>query len=191
MYEHLLRTFFAVPVPEAVLPLQEKLKLTLSSVKGNIKWVRPSMLHLTLKFLGHTPPESVKDIKKVIEDVVQDQKPIHMEISGTGCFPKIERPRVLWLGMNGETESLTSLVKNLHSRLEPLGFYPEEKSFIPHLTLARIKYPQKHTPDITSYLSKKYESISFKINKVQFISSELFPNGPVYTILGSHFFNHK
>ena len=66
-----------------------------------------------------------------------------------------------------------------------IGFPCLDKEFFPHITLARVKYPQKHTPDISMFLKSSYDPIDFTADRVQFLSSELLPSGTFYTLLGS------
>jgi 2'-5' RNA ligase len=153
--------------------------------------VKGNQLHLTLKFVGDTPEESIEDVRGVMQKVADQMTPFKIIIQGVGCFPKIERPRVMWVGLDGEIDKLNHLVTAVHDGLDPLGFPRDEKEFHPHITMARAKYPQKKTPDISSFLNTTYDPIPFRIEKIQFISSELFPNGPVYTILGTHFFGNN
>ena len=191
MDHRLIRTFIAIPVPESVFVLQENLKNTISKKTGKVRWVKGNQLHLTLKFVGDTPEESIDDVRGVMQKVARQMTPFKIFIQGVGCFPKIERPRVMWVGLDGEIDKLNQLVTTVHDGLDPLGFPRDEKEFHPHITMARAKYPQKKTPDISSFLNTTYDPIPFRIEKIQFISSELFPNGPVYTILGTHFFGNN
>ena len=187
MNEKLLRTFISVTLPKAIVGLSKMLQTTVGSKKGNVKWVSPGNIHFTLKFLGHTPQDAVNDIKDVIIKVVAKHSIINLMIKNTGCFPKAERPRVLWLGIDGNLTELNNLVNDLEMNLEKIGFPIEQKDFVPHITLARIKYPPKETPNITDYLNTDFEPINFNISRIRFMSSELFPNGPIYSILGTHF----
>ncbi len=187
----LIRTFIAIPVPEPVFRLQDMLKSTVPEKTGKIRWVRKDQLHLTLKFLGDTSEDSIDDVRKVMQKIAGQSTPFEMVIENTGCFPKVERPRVMWAGLDGELEKLNQLVNQVQNGLDPLGFPKDEKGYHPHITLARAKYPQKKTPDISTFLKTTYDPIPFRIEKVQFISSELFPNGPVYSILSTHFFGNN
>jgi len=162
---------------------------TINPKSGKIRWVAKSNLHLTLRFLGPTPEESLDDINALLDQQLNARTPFKLQIAGTGCFPKPERPRILWLGIEGQVSELQAVVQRLNSGLERLGFPAEEREYHPHLTLARIKYPQKRTPEIKTFLNTTYELIPLLVDRLQFISSELFPNGPVYTILRTHFFH--
>ncbi|MEA1881455.1 MAG: RNA 2',3'-cyclic phosphodiesterase [Candidatus Marinimicrobia bacterium] len=187
----LIRTFVAIPVPELVYALQDSLKATVDPKIGKIRWVRKDQLHLTLKFLGDTTQDYIEKIRLTMQKIADQSNPFNLTIKGTGCFPKIERPRVMWAGINGEVDKLNKLVEAIQNDLDPLGFPKDSHAYHPHITLGRARYPQKNTPDISQFLKTTFDLIQFRIEKVQFISSELFPNGPVYTILSTHFFGNN
>lgn len=189
MSEKLLRTFISVTLPKKIVSVSNMLKTTVNSKKDNVKWVNPGGIHLTLKFLGHTPLEAIDAINEALKDLVVKHSAIEFVITGTGCFPNIERPRVLWLGVDGNIMQLQIFVGEINKELEKLGFPVDEKEYIPHITVARIKYPPKDTPDIANFINTSYEPLDFNINRIRFMSSELFPNGPIYSILGTHFLN--
>ena len=70
---------------------------------------------------------------------MQHFEPFDLEFFGTGGFPDIERPRVLFAGVNDASMSLTELVMELERELAELGFKPEPRDYRPHLTLGRTK----------------------------------------------------
>ena len=187
MSERLLRTFISVTVPKEIISLREMLRTTVNFQKKNLRWIKIGQIHLTLKFLGFAPEETIDDLNSVIASVVSRYQKIDLTVKGTGCFPVPTRPRVLWLGIEGESEKLIQFVTDLNTELEQHGFPAEPQQYTPHITLARIKYPPKHTPDIESFLQTTYDPINMMINRVQFLRSELFPDGSVYSILGTHF----
>ncbi len=187
MTDKLLRTFISVTVPKEVVMVQDMLKTTIQLQKGNVRWVTRGQIHLTLKFLGHTPPEDVHKIDSIIEQIMTHHGPIDLVVKGTGNFPDPRRPRTLWLGLDGNIEALTALTQEINNELEPLGYPIEDSTFVPHITIARIKYPPHWTPDITSFLNTSYEPIPMIVNRIRFMASELLPNGPIHSILGTHF----
>lgn len=191
MNEKLLRTFISVTLPKEIVTLSKMLQTTVINKKDNVKWVNPGNIHLTLKFLGHTPPDAINEVKNVLDGVVEKYSTINLEVDGTGCFPSKDRPRVLWLGIDEQITQLQEFVGEINKSLGKIGFPIEEKEFIPHITLARVKYPPKDTPDITDYLNTHYAPIRFNISRIRFMSSELFPNGPIYSILGTHFLGNN
>jgi len=183
MTEKLLRTFLAVPVPRDVSSKKNMLYSTLENVDGDINWVKNAQLHLTMKFLGHTPESAIIDVIDHVEKITPNMNPFDLKIEETGCFPVPTRPRILWLGLKGNLDLLKSMVESIENVLEPLGFPKESRDILPHITLARIKYPQKHTPNVNPFLKSSYDPIDFPVDRMQFFSSELLPSGAVHTIL--------
>ena len=183
MKDKLIRTFLAIPVPSDVKSKKNMLYSTLDSSNGVIHWVKNTQLHLTLKFIGHTPESSLNNIIKHVEKITLDLNPFDLKIKDTGCFPIPARPRVLWLGVHGKLDLLFNLVEKIESTLEPIGFPKADRELSPHITVARIKYPQKHTPKIDPFLKSSYDPIDLPVDRVQFFSSEMLQSESVYTIL--------
>lgn len=185
MNSKLLRTFVAITAPRTVKDIKQMLISTMEDDKAKIKWVKNSSLHLTVKFLGYTSEDDIKSLCNDIDILVKIHRPFNMSICGTGCFPNKKKPSVLHLGLDGDTDSLDSLVRNAEELFVNRGYPKLTNDFIPHITLARIKYPQKFTPDITSFLNSSYESIDFPVKHLQFFSSEFLPEGIFYNLLGT------
>ncbi len=185
MSERLIRTFISIPIPKDVRSKKNMLYSTLEDSPSNINWVKNEHLHLTIKFLGNTPESLFDEIKTELVQVASSIRPFDLCIDKTGCFPLPERPRVLWLGISGHISPLQNLFVNIEKKMENMGFAPEREEYFPHITLARVKYPQKFTPDISTFLKSSYDPIDFTVDRVQFLSSELLPSGTLYTLLGS------
>tara|TARA_S200000501_G_scaffold361943_1_gene390856 strand:- start:4296 stop:4874 length:579 start_codon:yes stop_codon:yes gene_type:complete len=185
MSEKLLRTFLSIPIPNEVRSVKNMFFLSLKNDKSKIRWVRNMQLHLTLKFLGHTPEDEIKKIIEKIRPITEITRPFSLSVSGTGCFPNPNRPRTLWLGVAGDIGPLINLVNEIRNSLDSIGFPSENNDYVPHITMARIQYPQKHTPNVKLFLHSSYDAIDFPADRVQFFSSELLPDGAVYTLLNS------
>ncbi len=186
MTDRLFRTFISLPVPEEVAEIQQRLRSTIGDNPGIINWTHPGMIHLTLQFLGPTPENMVTNIKSILDDIAQNNSRFDIHISGTGCFPTPKRARILWLGVKGDTQPLMALGNSIRHKMTEIGFPPDENELLPHITIGRIQYPIKNSPDISPYLSVEFDPIAWKPKYFHLIRSELFPNGPVYTILGTH-----
>lgn len=106
---------------------------------GNVKWVRPEALHITLKFIGHVPVEMLPRIREALVGICSSS-PVEMQFRGIGFFPSDHRPRVIWCGV-AASPNLAALAADVNAALEPLGVAAESRAFLPHLTLARWKEP--------------------------------------------------
>lgn len=106
---------------------------------GNIKWIKPSNLHLTLKFLGEVPDQRLPQIQDGMQRAAAGKTAFAFHIQGTGTFPpKSRKPKVLWVGV--ETHPLLHLLQqSLEDELSKLGFPHENRPFSPHLTIGRVK----------------------------------------------------
>ncbi|MFQ6615560.1 MAG: RNA 2',3'-cyclic phosphodiesterase [Fidelibacterota bacterium] len=184
--EKLLRTFLAVELPDQVKRTAHLLHTTVEARPKVVKWLKSSNIHLTLRFIGPTPEEEVPRIHQAVGGVISGHRDFTLRIEGTGVFPKKQRPRVLWMGVRGDLDSLTAMVREMNRALESLGYPPEEREYSPHVTIGRIRYPQKVTPDVSDFLNSRYQSIVFDVQKVTFFQSDLVPGGPIYSVLGVH-----
>ncbi len=183
-----VRAFIAVELPETVRSalsgLQNRLK---EGERAPVKWVNPESVHLTLKFLGNIDLESIPQLSEAISEASRGNAPFRLELSELGGFPNLRAPRVLWVGLRGETASLSALQKNVESALIPLGFPPEKKGFSPHLTLGRVR--EKATSGDRYRLGKAASSLeavflpSFTVDSLNLMRSRLSREGAIYSRL--------
>ncbi len=183
-----IRSFIAIELPEEVREGLARLRSGLERDEHRfVKWVEPGGIHLTLKFLGNIPFKRVTEITKAIEEAAQGISPFHLEISGIGAFPNLKQVRVFWVGVSGEVDKLSMLQQNMDSVLGALGFAKEERSFVPHLTLARIR--QGASPSERRSFGDLVGSTIFedkyhiKVNAISLMKSQLTPAGAIYTCL--------
>jgi len=192
----LLRAFIAIELPDSLKQELVNLQNVLKSRRHDyIKWVEPSNMHLTLKFLGDVPGDKIKDILSAMQESVAGVEPFSLFVKGLGTFPSLKRIQVIWVGLEGELATLMKLQKNIEENLDILGFPPEEREFTPHLTLGRLRFqpPDEEKERITGLITGlKFESdANIKVTSLNLMKSVLTPKGPVYTRLGEVDFGAK
>jgi 2'-5' RNA ligase len=148
-------------------------------------------------FIAIELPEEVREglarlrseLAKAIEEAAQGISPFHLEISGIGAFPNLKQVRVFWVGISGEVDKLSMLQQNMDSVLGVLGFAKEERSFVPHLTMARIRQgasssERRSFGDLvgSTIFEDKYR---IKVNAISLMRSQLTPAGAIYTRLSA------
>jgi 2'-5' RNA ligase len=184
--EQLIRTFLAIdPSPEIISEtaiIQNRLK---NIIQGNIRWVRPEGIHLTLKFFGNLSAQDIVKISEVAGKNVAVIKPLALEVNSIGVFPDLTRPRVLWLGMDGDVNPLVALQKKIDRDLQPCGFKREENPFHPHLTLGRIRSHRGLVGlgKVVESTDDYYHAGKFYAEGLTLFKSDLTPKGAVYTKL--------
>jgi 2'-5' RNA ligase len=140
------RLFLAVPVPEDVRELVASLTAELAAREWPVRWVAAGGAHLTLHFLGDTPPERAELLRLALPPVVAQHQRFTLRTTGLGVFPNQRRPRVLWLGLHGPVHRLQTLQASLGVALAEIEFPTDEGEFRPHITLGRAR--NRGTPEM-------------------------------------------
>jgi 2'-5' RNA ligase len=176
-----IRTFIGIAIP-ATSELREALQ-DLARVGRAVKATPPENLHLTLKFLGETPRSQVDEIAEAIREAAEAVLAHSIQLAGLGAFPNGTRPAVVWAAMS-PAEHLERLAVRLDQQLEPLGFVPEARPFLPHLTLARVK---GEAPGLPEFIDRRREARfgAATVASVDLFRSEPTPAGSRYSSLAS------
>jgi len=183
-----IRSFIAIELPEEVRlglrGIQARLK---QSGHTFVKWVAPESIHLTLKFLGNIPAGQVTDIARAMEEASRGFLPFRLKIGKLGAFPNLRRPRVVWVGIDGEVDRLTALQQRLDAALARLGFARETRPFSPHLTLARLREGTslRDCQDFAGLVTgaEAQAGTEISVDCICLMKSDLRPSGAVYTRL--------
>ncbi len=182
----MIRAFIAVPVPVDVIRAAEAARTRCSEMSGGLRWVASERIHLTLKFLGDVDMSRVAAVKTLLAGAVS-AAPFALAVAGLGVFPSVKRPRVLWMGVTGETARLIDFAWRLDARLAALGFAQEKRPFRAHLTLGRFK--KKTNPKRLADLllaAAGTDSVAFVADRLILFQSELKPTGAVHTPLAAY-----
>ena len=185
-----IRAFVAIELPEQVKSVLTQLQNDLKRSKAaSVKWAGAEGIHLTLKFLGNVDASEIPKLKEALSGATRGIAPFHLELGNPGAFPNAHAPRVVWVGVGGEVETLQTLHNNVERELAPLGFSPEERSFSPHLTLGRMR--EGSTADDRRCLGgavaslKVGEKPTFEVGALSLMRSTLTPRGAIYSCLAS------
>jgi 2'-5' RNA ligase len=185
-----MRCFIAIDIDEeirnALGGLQRKLRDGIDVKKGDINWVNPDNIHLTLKFLGEIKDEKSAEVCNIVKDAAGRHKSFELDIESVGHFGGAS-PRVLWVGMGKGQEKLLELQKDIEESLALAGWPEETREFSGHLTLCRIRNSKAGMK--LAQLSEDYKDFkvgTISADSVRVYQSELKPAGPVYTVLGNY-----
>lgn len=191
MAEHgdTLRTFIALPLPaEWIALLEEVIDELDSAASGGVRWVRPSGIHLTLKFLGDTDSALTPRILGGLLESVGGASTPALSLSGLGSFPNRNNPRVIWAGVSGDMEALQNLQQRVETLAVGLGWDAERRPFRPHLTIGRVRdrISAAERKRLVAAISNCAvpRLASWRPDAVRLYKSELTPRGAIYTNLG-------
>lgn len=153
-----------------------------------VSWDKAEKLHITVKFFGDVENYRILLLSKTFEKVAGQFSPFNLRISKTGVFPSRRNPRVLWLGLQDENGSLSQINTFLESECEKQGFVREKRLFKPHLTIARLRQPEKSEDLIEKHLQTNFETAVFEVGEITIYESKLQPAGSVYSVVSKHEF---
>lgn len=133
------RAFIAIELPKNIyLQLENVLETLQSKIRGNVvRWVPAQNIHLTLMFLGDVSQSNVSLINDSLRSETSLTPPMEISLGGIGAFPSMNRPRVIWVGVEAPA-NLFSLQRRIAGAMERLGYKKEDRPFSPHLTMGRI-----------------------------------------------------
>lgn len=177
-----VRTFLAIALPPDIRDLIKDIQEKLKPVLKGIRWVGPEGMHLTLKFFGDVVQGDIVRISDVVTRRVVNSTPMELSIGSPGGFPSLKKPRVLWIGIGGDTQRLAVLQETIENDLEKCGFPREKRSFTPHLTLGRAVSRNGVIPGGEDVFGKTVKSDTgrFDVRELILFESELRPGGAVY-----------
>jgi 2'-5' RNA ligase len=189
----MIRTFVAVELPAEIRNLlaskQDELRQAMGSAERAVRWSRVEGVHLTLQFLGDVCEDDIGRILEALRMGCASAAQMELRLGNVGAFPSTERPRVLWMGLEGDTARLQSLQLSIAKELSALGYRPD-KSFKPHVTLGRVR--EHSTRDELADIGQALRLVtvmpapraSFPVSHVSLMESDLRPTSAVYTALG-------
>lgn len=179
-----IRTFIAVELSDHIHSELASLQSVLKKSDADVKWVAPESIHLTLKFLGNIDAQKIREIEKILNEAASGMEPFVLTLKGIGAFPKLDYPRVIWVGVEGGSAQSERLAELLEEKLERIGIPREDRKFHPHLTLGRVKSPKnkdrlKEIIEVTKFEA----SSAVDVNHLTLFKSQLGREGSIYTSL--------
>ncbi len=181
-----IRAFIAVPIDQKIRVAVKHIQDILKKTGCDVKWVNPQNLHLTLCFLGNIPEESLRGYYRAVQKSVSLSPSFKVSFQESGVFPGLNRPRVLWVGLNQGRKEITDLANNLYTFLGQASLPGSEKKerFSPHLTLGRVRSRMEHEKLMNVFKENKdFYGGDMEIGEIHFIRSVLTSRGPLYNTL--------
>jgi RNA 2',3'-cyclic 3'-phosphodiesterase len=186
-----MRVFVAVDVGDAV---RREVTRVISMLTGKLEavkappkvvWVKPSALHVTIKFIGEVEPPDVERLQELLAPPIA-VAPFDITWRGIGTFPSAKNPRALWLGVTNGAAQLAAIEAEVSRRLAGVNAVElDDRALLPHLTIGRVKMAGAGIdwPKILKAVEVRY--VTSAIDRVTLYRSQLSQQGPHYTGLVS------
>lgn len=102
-------------------------------------------------------------------------RPFMAEVKGTGAFPNLHRPRVIWLDLEPK-EQLRQLHLACSRALSRAGVSIESRPYSPHLTICRLRQFKPDLTALSSSVSRKRIG-QLPVEELVLYESRLHPGG--------------
>ena len=170
----MVRLFVALALPDTI---RDQLPRICAGLPG-ARWVPPENLHLTLRFIGELDPNDILDIDDALSHISADAFEIRLDT--IGFFGKGRAIRALWI-KTARSPELAVLHANVESAMVRAGCAPENRKFLPHVTLARFRRAQSDLVErfVADHLMFKLDP--FPVQALTLYSSLLSHAGATYT----------
>ena len=178
-----LRVFLALPLADTFAAEVSPLISELKPAHPGIRWIPASEIHVTLHFFGVIDKAEISRISNLIEPITSRARPLNLCLEGLGVFPSAARPRVVWIGIQGETAPLAELRNQIEARLKENGYSTEDRIFKAHVTVGRIKEEKGGG----TFSPEKFGPTPFKIVKeLVLFQSHLTSEGARYETIATY-----
>ena len=181
-----MRLFVAINIPAEIRDTIYADAAALRSATAGIRWTAAPSLHVTLKFLGEQQDDLVPNLRAAMESVAAKHHFVNVNTTGFGAFPNFRRPRVVWVGMTGESE-LRALANDLDRAFVPFGVAAESREFRAHLTLGRVKgeLSAAESAALGAAARQAAPPRGVPVRTIDLMRSELGPGGSRYSVLAA------
>ncbi|RUM47956.1 MAG: RNA 2',3'-cyclic phosphodiesterase [Hyperthermus sp.] len=177
-----LRAFISVDIEDpTVVSRLASIRDSLVATGAPLKPVEDANFHITLRFLGNTPISLIDELAAIISNA--RPRRVRLMLRGVGAFPSLERPRVIWVGVEEEGE-LQRLYEAIEKGVRRLGWKGEREEFVPHVTIARVK--GRRNMDRLVKLLHQFRDVDVGVvflEHVRIKQSILTRSGPIYRTL--------
>ncbi|MEP7131931.1 MAG: RNA 2',3'-cyclic phosphodiesterase [Acidobacteriota bacterium] len=179
-----IRAFVAVPRDPLWSESARQFVETLRPGCPAASWTRPSGWHLTLKFLGDAPADSLETFARRLAPVARAVPAGALKPGPSTVFPSRGPARVLGLGFarTRTLEDLEALAGAAETLARGLGLQREDRAFHPHATLARVRAPwPREAVDRFRREAAEWKFPDFAVSACVLYGSRLAPGGAVHT----------
>ena len=152
-----------------------------------VRWTKKSSLHITLIFIGYVTDEEMVEVCQLVKKAGERHAPFEIKLERICPGPANKAPRLIWTegGKNPALAQLKDDLENVLLNSGDSGYRKREsRAFRPHITLARIRQSEWQALSSKPKIAKEI-SLSFLVESIEVMESQLLKGGAEYTILES------
>lgn len=169
------RLFVAIRPPPAI---RQRLLASMGGISG-ARWQSDDQLHLTLRFIGEVDRHRAGDIHAALGNV--RHPPFNLSLNGIGSFDRRGLTDAVWVGVTPQ-EQVRALHHKVDATLARVGLPPDERAFLPHITIARLN---RNSGPIGHLLEEAggLRSADFTVDSFALFESDLTNEAAIYSVV--------
>jgi 2'-5' RNA ligase len=171
---------FPLEIGSSLSAALKRTKINAQRREMEFNWTPTPNFHVTMNFLGETAIADIPRLISLIETVASEHAPLITSLRGMGAFPDERHMRVLWIGVH-KSRSLSSLHEHMREALVANGFTQEERAYVPHLTIGRLRKSRAGGDLLSPYVRTSFGDVDVK--SVVLFESIMHGARPAYPIL--------
>jgi len=166
------RLFVALRPPAATRAL-------LTGLMGGVpgaRWQDDAQLHCTLRFIGEVDRHQAEDVAATLGGVRGEL--LRLSLGPASTFDRKGRVDTLWIGVQPR-EAIAMLHDRVDAALRRVGIAPDERAFVPHITIARFARGDAPGPEVASRV-RAPAGHHFETRHFELFESHLGSEGAIY-----------
>ena len=161
------------------LELPQDITLSLSLLRGGLpsaRWIDPENYHLTLRFFGDVEPRLADEIVAALDRI--ERRGFQIALKGLAAFGS-KKPHSVYAGVEASPE-LAALQADIDRAAKRLGLPSDQRKFVPHVTIARLRQPK--ADEVARYLALRggFGTRPFGVDRFALFSSRDSVGGGPY-----------
>lgn len=141
----------------------------------------PEQMHLTLKFFPALARDHAEALGRSLALFAGAPAPLVGRAADVGAFPSLGRARVVVVPVADPEGRIPAIAAAVEAGAEALGYAREQRSFKPHITLARLREPKNAHGWFDAAALEPVGDVAF--TALVLFESTLGANGAVHTPL--------
>ena len=185
-----VRAFVSIHIPAEVRERMRTAQMELERPipKSAVRWNPFEQLHLTLEFLGNVATADMPPLESALKQVATAHRPFELSAGRVGAFSSIRNPRVIWVGIEGETDAVKALQSDAKNSVRSFVAEQETRAYKPHVTLGRARPVKardlRQVSDALAAASERGFG-SWRVDEFALMQSQLSPHGPQHSTLAT------
>ena len=177
-----MRLFVAVFPPPEVQSAAWAMAEPMRRQGDGVSWVKTENLHYTLRFLGELGEDGAGRVADAAREASAPRPAFGATLGDLGAFPNPRRARVIWVSLSAGAKALIELSRALEEALRRCGFDRADHPFSPHLTLGRVRVPNRDWTEPLGRAKIPNPEPSFVVDRLCVVESQLNPKGSIYRV---------